>query len=86
MKLFKRMFTLTLAILMLMSVAALPAMAVGAECDHCHECAEVNDVQPRYNLGLCDYCGGVTTYYGRTSSHVIGQCISCGKLSYFPIQ
>ncbi len=83
MKLFKRMFTLTLAILMLMSVAALPAMAVGTECDHCHECAEVNEVQPRYYIGLCQYCGGTTTLYAQGNGYSAGKCTICGKITYF---
>ncbi len=88
MKLFKRMFTLTLAILMLMSVAALPAMAVGTECDHCHECAEVNEVQPRYAIGPCYYCGGTTVFYAtdRDSDgnlRTIAKCTVCGALCYF---
>lgn len=71
MKTCKKLLTLALALILLMSVLVLPAMAA-----------------PRYSLGLCNYCGGLTKYCGVTmignQQYVLGQCVDCGKITYFP--
>lgn len=86
MKTLKKSVAFALALVILASVLVLPAMAAPVE--HHHECeaaCEAADaVQPRYYIGLCNYCGGVTVYQGTTGNSVIGKCTICGKLSLFP--
>lgn len=87
MKTLKKSVAFALALVILASVLVLPAMAAPVE--HHHECeaaCEAADVaQPRYYIGLCYYCGGVTVYQGTAlNGDVIGKCTICGKLSYFP--
>lgn len=86
MKNLRKLLTLVLALTILVSVFALPAMAATTEHDHEHECA--NEVQPRYAIGPCSLCGTNTNFYGFTTvngiRYTIGKCPSCGAFSYFP--
>lgn len=87
MKTLKKSVAFALALVILASVLVLPAMAAPVEHHHkCEAACEAADaVQPRYYIGLCNYCGGVTVYYGMLdATTVIGKCTICGKLSYFP--
>ncbi len=86
MKKLRKTVTLLLALVTLLSVFAMPAMAAGAAHDHACDCQ--SEIQPRYAIGPCYYCGGRTVYSGMSNESgklvTIATCISCGRTCYFP--
>ncbi len=50
----KKLVTLLLTLVMLVSVLALPTLAATAE--ETHVCS--HEIQPRYPVATCPYCGG----------------------------
>lgn len=87
MKNLRKLFTLALALMMLISVFTLPALAATVEHDHDHACETTSEIQPRYAIGPCLYCGGVTTYSGMQMidgvRYTVAKCVECGKTSLF---
>ncbi len=86
MKKLRKTVTLLLALVTLLSVFAMPAMAAGAA--HDHACESQSEIQPRYAIGPCYYCGGRTVYSGMTTDDdknliTIATCLSCGRTCYF---
>ena len=72
MKTCKKLFTLALALILLMSVLVLPAM----ETSHVH----TDTIQPRVPAVVCPYCGGNAIYFGRTNGVIYYRCNSCNKI------
>ena len=72
MKTCKKLFTLALALILLMSVLVLPAMA-DAEVSHVH----ADTIQPRVPAVMCPYCGGNAVFYGLKNGKVVYRCNSC---------
>lgn len=85
MKNLRKLFTLALALMMLVSVFTLPAMAATVE--HDHECEATSEIQPRYAIGPCFYCGGRTVYCGMKwideVLYTITECTVCGQTCKF---
>lgn len=77
MKTWKKLLTFTLALIMLMSVAALPAMAATVEPEHEH----TEEVQPRVPYVECIYCSGSAKLVQEKYDgvHDLYQCLKCGK-------
>ncbi len=86
MKKLRKTVTLLLALVTLLSVFAMPAMAAGAAHDHVCDCQ--SEIQPRYAIGPCYYCGGRTVYSGMELGadknwYTIATCLSCGRTCRF---
>lgn len=82
MKNLRKLFTLVLALMILVSVFTLPAMAATVE--HDHECEAASEIQPRYPVALCIECGGTTTFLGYRveAGHTYAKlkCNDCGYI------
>lgn len=83
MKNLRKLFTLVLALMILVSVFTLPAMAATVE----HECEAESEIQPRVPALQCD-CGGFATYVRMQDVEGVPcyvlKCSSCGALYYLP--
>ncbi len=83
MKKLRKTVTALLALVMLLSVFAMPAMAAGAA--HDHACESQSEIQPRVPYTTCIYCGGaakrVHFYYNNNGELICEEfeCQKCGK-------
>lgn len=84
MKKLRKAVTALLALVMLLSVFAMPAMAAGAAHDHTCDCQ--SEIQPRIPYTTCIYCGGsakwICNQYDGDNGAFIGslyECQACGK-------
>ena len=66
----KKLITIILVLVMLVSILALPAAAA--------------NVQPRYPIGYCKQCGMLATYRGMEGSNYKYYCSSCNVWTYVP--
>ncbi|MDO5154288.1 MAG: hypothetical protein Q4D50_13165 [Eubacteriales bacterium] len=78
MKNLRKLFTLALALMVLVSVFTLPAMAATVE----HECEAASEIQPRYPIFQCS-CGGAARFV-KHDTDLVGDfslyiCDTCGK-------
>lgn len=72
----KKIVTLLLALVMLVSVLALPALAATAE--ETHVCS--HEIQPRYPVMNCIYCGGTAVGMRYDSEgNLIYDCLDCKR-------
>lgn len=82
MKKLRKTVTALLALVMLLSVFAMPAMAAGAAHDHACDCQ--SEIQPRIPYTQCIYCGGSAKwirdeYQNGVFIYSIYECQACGK-------
>lgn len=90
MKLRRGFFAFALALVLVLSVFAFPAKAATEDDVIAHTCAAADEVQPRYAIGPCLYCGGRTVFLhftigmDGTTRYTVAECVECGAVCAYP--